>query len=109
MGKKIAKNAKAGRRTCLRSYIVKLIKASASGEADTTTSAAAVELLNTMANHLLERSFEAAENVRDQVMASKTIDVRVIKACLPLVIPSEVLADAQDAGDRALVRIMKVA
>lgn len=106
MPKIAKKRIKKSKEIQFQSYIQKLIRASSSADSAVTTSATAVDLLNTQANYVLDRIVKAAEDVRTGLLDSKTLDVRVLKACLPLVAPKEVLHEASQAADRAIVRMM---
>ena len=103
--RKIAKR-KRTQNVQLQSYIMKLIKASTPPGSNMKTSANAVEVLNTSANYLLERILKAAEDIRTGVVKSKTIDLKLIKACIPLVVSMEVLTEASSEAERAIVRMM---
>ena len=106
MAKITKKRGKKSQEIQLQSYIAKLIRASAPNSLTFTTSSTAVDMLNTQANYVLDRIVKAAEDVRMGLLESKTLDVRVLKACLPLVAPKEVLYEVSDAAERAVVRMM---
>ena len=106
MPKITKKRSKKSQEIQFQSYIAKLIRASPSTVSTLTTSSTAVDILNTQANYVLDRIVKAAEDVRTGLLDSKTLDVRVLKACLPLVAPKEVLHEANEAAERAVVRMM---
>lgn len=103
---KIAKKRQKSPEIQFHTYLQKLIRASVDTSTNITTSSAAVDILNTQANYVLNRITKAAGDVRIGILDSKTMDVRILKSCLPLVIPKETLREASDAAERAVVRLM---
>lgn len=72
-----------------------------------SVSVGAVEELDKQASFLVEKIVSAAVGARKTVFKTATMNASCVKAGLGLVLPEDVYARALEAGEKALVKILR--